>query len=53
MRAQGGCWGQSPPPSCPEDSRLEFLLLFFSKAQGTKDGKPKQKVIISDCGECP
>lgn len=24
----------------------------FSKAQGTKDGKPKQKVIISDCGEC-
>lgn len=24
-----------------------------SKAQGSKDGKPKQKVIISDCGECP
>uniref|UniRef100_A0A672V6F7 Peptidyl-prolyl cis-trans isomerase E n=1 Tax=Strigops habroptila TaxID=2489341 RepID=A0A672V6F7_STRHB len=23
------------------------------EAQGTKDGKPKQKVIISDCGECP
>uniref|UniRef100_A0A669PMK1 Peptidyl-prolyl cis-trans isomerase E n=1 Tax=Phasianus colchicus TaxID=9054 RepID=A0A669PMK1_PHACC len=22
------------------------------EAQGTKDGKPKQKVIISDCGEC-
>ena len=22
-----------------------------AKAQGSKDGKPKQKVIISDCGE--
>ncbi|KAF2977672.1 hypothetical protein EK904_003259, partial [Melospiza melodia maxima] len=22
------------------------------EAQGTKDGKPKQKVIISDCGQC-
>ncbi|XP_037097460.1 peptidyl-prolyl cis-trans isomerase E isoform X2 [Syngnathus acus] len=22
------------------------------EAQGTKDGKVKQKVIISDCGEC-
>ena len=22
-----------------------------TKAQGSKDGKPKEKVIISDCGE--
>lgn len=25
--------------------------LFPPKAQGSKDGKPKEKVIISDCGE--
>lgn len=29
----------------------ESVFLQNQQAQGTKDGKPKQKVIISDCGE--
>lgn len=33
------------PCFCPDFSVLH------TKAQGSKDGKPKQKVIIADCGE--
>lgn len=43
-------WCPLPARSlAPEFPLIPVLLL---KAQGTKDGKPKQKVIISDCGEC-
>lgn len=32
-------------------SHSSFQSVFFLQAQGTNSGKPKQKVIISDCGE--
>lgn len=35
------------PPSLPDSSSS----VRPTKAQGSKDRKPKQKVIISDCGE--
>lgn len=44
-------WCPLPARSlAPQFPLIPALLLL--KAQGTKDGKPKQKVIISDCGEC-
>lgn len=30
---------------------VNLSFVFFLQAQGAKDGKTKQKVIISDCGE--
>lgn len=46
-------------PVWGEDDALAGLTRCFSpdfsvlptQAQGSKDGKPKQKVIIADCGE--
>lgn len=49
----GGGRAHLLPSFLPLDFALLILAALFSKAQGTKDGKPKQKVIISDCGECP
>lgn len=46
-------WGEGEPlwvngfASLPSTSHFSLP----PKAQGSKDGKPKQKVIISDCGE--
>ena len=45
--------GAEPTSFLPSDFVPLIPAALFSKAQGTKDGKPKQKVIISDCGECP
>lgn len=45
-----GCF-QKGDPSLPYPPTTSLLFRSFLQAQGSKDGKPKQKVLISDCGE--
>lgn len=42
-------WLQTVKKLCTKTHVMLFSL--SPQAQGTKEGKPKQKVIISDCGE--
>lgn len=54
--AEAACTGEHLGRVSLSCSLLSTLPAFSSssvptKAQGSKDGKPKQKVIIADCGE--
>jgi hypothetical protein len=43
--------GVGSPEQLLAPSVPDFSSALSAKAQGSKDGKPKQKVIIADCGE--
>lgn len=38
-----GCWGQSPAPCCPQESCLEFLLLFPARLRAPKMGSRSRR----------
>uniref|UniRef100_A0A8C9MWB8 Peptidyl-prolyl cis-trans isomerase n=1 Tax=Serinus canaria TaxID=9135 RepID=A0A8C9MWB8_SERCA len=39
----GPCWGQSPPPPCPEDSLLGFLLLCSPRLRAPRMGSQSRR----------